>query len=45
MIGDSLKSDIEVPKELGMKTIYYNKNCKNNNENEINNLNELLNIL
>lgn len=45
MIGDSLKSDIVVPKELGMKTIYYNKNCKNNNENEINNLNELLNIL
>lgn len=45
MIGDSLKSDIEVPKELGMKTIYCNKNCKNNNENEINNLNELLNIL
>ena len=45
MIGDSLNSDINVAKELGMKTIYYNKNCKNNHENEINNLDELLNIL
>lgn len=45
MIGDSIKSDIEIPIKLGMKTIYYNKDCKNNKENEINNLNELLNIL
>ncbi len=45
IIGDSLKSDIEVPKKLGMKTIYFNKNCKENKEEEINDLNELLNLL
>lgn len=45
IIGDSVKSDIEVPKKLGMKTIYFNKSCKENKAEEINDLNELLNLL
>lgn len=45
IIGDSINSDILVPKKLGMKTIYFNKNLKENNKEEINNLLELKNIL
>lgn len=45
IIGDSLERDINIPKKLKMKTIYFNKSTKNNTENEINNLNELLKLL
>ena len=45
IIGDSLERDINIPKKLKMKTIYFNKNQKNNNESEINNLDELLKLL
>ena len=46
MIGDNIKSDLEVPSSLGMNTIFYNrKNIEQNTYREIKSLEELKNIL
>lgn len=43
MVGDSLTSDIEPAKALGIRTIYINKDNVNT-DSTINNINELMNI-
>ena len=43
MVGDSLTSDIEPAKALGMRTVYINKDNVNT-DSTINNINELMNI-
>ncbi len=45
IIGDSIKNDIEVPKKLGMKVIYFNPKNYHSTYDNINSLDELLNKL
>ena len=45
MIGDSIRSDIEVPNKLGMKTILFNPNNIDTEYESINSLDELIDKL
>ena len=45
VIGDSISSDIVIPKELGMNTIYINYNNRVTNEVSVNKFEDILNII
>lgn len=45
MIGDSISSDIVIPKELGMDTIYINYYNKTTSEISVNEFEEIINII
>ena len=44
IVGDSITSDIEIPKKLGMKTVLYNREFKGSSLDEISSLKDLKNI-